>query len=87
MALLKKILFKKIVKIEIPNESGIGSYSGYHGFIAFSHFKSIYKTWAPEAMMSFMRPPYGPNSVRWLRLLMRKNPKPRWMPNIRVRHL
>ena len=34
--------------------------------------------------MAFMRPPYGVNSVRWLRLLMRKNPKPRWMPNIRV---
>ena len=65
-------------------QSGIGSYSGYHGFMAFSHFKSIYKSWAPEAMMSFLRPPYGNNTTNIIRFMLRKNPKPRWMPNIRV---
>lgn len=65
-------------------QSGIGSYSGYHGFMAFSHFKSIYKSWAPEAMMSFLRPPYGKNTTNIIRFMLRKNPKPRWMPNIRV---
>lgn len=64
-------------------QSGIGSYSGYHGFMAFSHFKSIYKSWAPEAMMSFLRPPYGNNTTNIIRFMLRKNPKPRWMPNIR----
>ena len=66
-------------------QSGIGSYHGYAGFVAFSHMKSIYKQLAPEFMMGMLRPPYTSSKIKMLNLFMKKNPRPKWRPNIRVR--
>lgn len=65
-------------------QSGIGSYHGYAGFVAFSHMKSIYKQLAPEFMMGMLRPPYTNSKIKMLNLFMKKNPRPKWRPNIRV---
>ena len=65
-------------------QSGMGSYHGYAGFVAFSHMKSIYKQLAPEFMMGMLRPPYTSSKIKMLNFFMKKNPRPKWRPNIRV---
>ena len=67
--------------------SGIGAYNGYHGFQAFSHNKSIYKQLAPEFMMTSFRPPYDDFKIKIIKFLLKKNPRPTWMPNIRVNNI
>ena len=53
-------------------ESGMGSYHGEFGFVAFSHYKSIIKKpfWGETALKY---PPYSANKINWIkRILPRK---------------
>ena len=65
--------------------SGIGSYHGYHGFLAFTHQKSVFQQGAPEFMMKMARPPYSKTKLDLVKMLMKKSPRARWMPKCKVR--
>ncbi|HAQ37862.1 MAG TPA: aldehyde dehydrogenase family protein [Saprospirales bacterium] len=42
------------------NNSGLGSYHGWHSFLAFSHQKSVLNYWAPFSISDIFKVPYSP---------------------------